>query len=61
MAEFDTQSREDQIRFWSVAKLPVVALIDSGGKRIHAWLDVQKMAKVETKERWVKEIEGPPI
>ena len=55
---FDTQSREDQIRFRSVAKLPFVALIDSGGKSIHAWLDVQKMAKVETKERWVKEIKG---
>ena len=44
MVEFDNLSREDQIRFWSAVKLPIVALIDSGGKSIHAWLDVQKLA-----------------
>ena len=40
LVEFDNLTREDQIRFWSAAKLPVLALIDSGGKSIHAWLDV---------------------
>ncbi|MGD0236946.1 MAG: hypothetical protein ABSC55_20735 [Syntrophorhabdales bacterium] len=58
MAEFDTLSREDQIRFWSAAKLPIVALIDSGGKSIHAWFDVSKLAKVETPEQWSTEIKG---
>lgn len=56
MAEFDTLNREDQIKFWCAVKLPIVALIDSGGKSIHAWIDVQKLAKVETSEQWRTEI-----
>jgi len=56
VCEFDTLSREDQILFWSAVKLPIVALIDSGGKSIHAWFDVQKLAKVETAEQWQAEI-----
>jgi hypothetical protein len=56
MVEFDNLTREDQIRFWSAVKLPISALIDSGGKSIHAWLDVQKLVKVETPEQWQSEI-----
>jgi len=56
MVEFDDLPRESQIRFWSAARLPVVCLIDSGGKSIHAWLDVQKLATVETPEQWATEI-----
>jgi len=56
LVEFDDLSREDQIRFWSAVRLPVVCLIDSGGKSIHAWLDVQKLATVETSEQWDSEI-----
>ena len=56
LVEFDDLSREDQIRFWSAARLPVACLIDSGGKSIHAWLDVQKLAPVETSEQWHAEI-----
>ena len=41
MAEFDDLSREDQIRFWSAIKVPVMALVDSGGKSIHAWIDIR--------------------
>ncbi|MEI7672284.1 MAG: hypothetical protein WCK00_09250, partial [Deltaproteobacteria bacterium] len=52
LVEFDDLPREDQIRFWSAARLPVVCLIDSGGKSIHAWLDVQKRATVTTAEQW---------
>jgi hypothetical protein len=52
LVEFDDLSREDQIRFWSAARLPVVCLIDSGGKSIHGWLDVQKRARVTTPEQW---------
>ncbi len=55
--EFDNLSYEEQIRFWTGAKLPIVALINSGGKSIHAWLDVQKLAKVETAEDWQTNIE----
>jgi hypothetical protein len=58
LAEFDTLSREDQIKFWSAAKLPIVALIDSGGKSIHAWLAVKKLAPVDTLEQWQSEIKN---
>lgn len=58
LVEFDTISREDQICFWSAAKLPVVALIDSGGKSIHGWLDVQKLTSIETPEEWAIQIKG---
>jgi hypothetical protein len=56
LVEFDNIPREDQIRFWSAAKLPILALIDSGGKSIHAWLDVQKLSNVTTGELWNQEI-----
>jgi hypothetical protein len=56
MVEFDNLSREDQIRFWSAIKLHIRALIDSGGKSIHAWIDVQKLVKVETPAQWQAEI-----
>jgi hypothetical protein len=56
LVEFDDLSKEDQIRFWSAVKLPITALIDSGGKSIHAWLDVQKLAAVETQGQWQSEI-----
>lgn len=56
LVEFDNLSREDQIRFWSAAKLPIVALIDSGGKSVHGWLDAQKLADIGTFEVWQSEI-----
>ena len=56
MVEFDDLSREDQLGFWSAARLPVVALIDSGGKSIHSWLRVSKLAQVETFDQWTTQI-----
>jgi hypothetical protein len=56
LVEFDNLSREDQIRFWSATPLPVLALIDSGGKSIHGWLDVQKLSNVSTAADWDREI-----
>ena len=58
MAEFDNLSKESQIRFWSAVKLPIVALTDSGGRSIHAWIDVQKLAPVKTSVQWAAEIKG---
>ena len=58
MVEFDARSREDQIKFWSAIKLPIVALIDSGGRSIHAWLQVSQLATVPTPEQWQSEIKG---
>lgn len=56
VVEFDDLSREEQIRFWSAVKLPIVALIDSGGKSVHAWLQVSKLATVTTAEQWATHI-----
>jgi hypothetical protein len=53
IVEFDSLSREDQIRFWAGAKLPVAALIDSGGKSIHGWVRVD----CADAEEWEREIE----
>jgi hypothetical protein len=58
LVEFDNLSREDQIRFWSAAKLPIRALIDTGGKSIHAWLDVSKLSNVTTADGWDRDIKG---
>ena len=44
IVEFDDMARPDQLAFWhSIIKrnlLPVAALVDSGNKSIHAWLEV---------------------
>jgi hypothetical protein len=56
LVEFDGLPREDQIRFWSGAKLPILALIDSGGKSIHAWLDIRKMFNVTNSDEWSQHV-----
>lgn len=58
LAEFDNLSREDQIKFWSACKLPIRALIDSGNKSIHALIDIQKLANVQTLTDWSAHIKG---
>lgn len=58
LVEFDNLSREDQIKFFCAVKLPIVALIDSGGKSIHAWLEVSKLEKIRTAEDWQTQIKG---
>jgi len=55
VAEFDGMSREDQLRFWWAVNLPVCALIDSGGKSLHAWIHVDD---VNTVEQWTTLVEG---
>jgi len=56
LVEFDNLSREDQFAFWSGVKFPVKALIDTGGKSIHGWLDVSRLADVQTADDWEKHI-----
>lgn len=56
LVEFDDMVREDQIRFWSAFKLPIVALIDTGGKSIHAWVQVSKLAEITTLDHWQSKI-----
>ena len=54
--EFDTLSRNEQFAFWGemLNVLPVVALIDSGNKSLHAWIHVPD---VHTLEEWKIKIE----
>jgi hypothetical protein len=54
VAEFDKLSRNEQIRFWYAVDLPVVALIDSGNKSLHAWLRVDG---IDTNEQWTRRVE----
>jgi len=54
VAEFDDLSRDDQIRFWWAVELPICALIDSGGKSLHAWIRVDG---VQTEARWTDLVE----
>ena len=58
LIEFDNRTRAEQIRFWSTIKLPVCALIDTGGKSIHGLVDVRKLASVKTFEQWIINIKN---
>ncbi len=56
LIEFDNLNRKDQIRFWTsnmVKELPVVALVDTGGKSIHAWIRTEN---INTLDDWQREI-----
>lgn len=55
VAEFDGMSREDQLRFWWALKVPVCALIDSGGKSLHAWIRVED---VTSADQWTETVEN---
>ena len=53
-AEFDGMPRADQLRFWAgYTAAPIVALVDSGGKSIHAILKVD----APNREAWERDIE----
>ena len=55
VAEFDGMSKADQLAlWWGFPSAPIVALIDSGGKSIHAILKVD----APNREAWAAEIEG---
>jgi hypothetical protein len=54
VAEFDQLDREQQIAFWWSVALPVVALVDSGGKSLHAWI---KVDGIGTADAWSREVE----
>ena len=58
LVEFDTLTHEEQIRFWSAVKLPIRCLVDTGGKSIHALIDVQRLSKVETLDHWNTQIKN---
>ena len=54
VAEFDGLSKADQLAFWwGFRTAPIVALIDSGGKSVHAILKVD----CATRADWEKDVE----
>ncbi len=54
VAEFDGLSKVDQLRlWWGFESAPIVALIDSGGKSIHAWLRVDCLDQAA----WERDVE----
>jgi hypothetical protein len=54
VVEFDAMPRKAQIRFWAGVKLPVVALIDSGGKSVHGWIRIDAASADE----WAHRVES---
>lgn len=52
LIEFDNLPMQDQLRFWLSIRLPVVSLVDSGGKSIHGLLDVTQLAEVGDADAW---------
>jgi len=54
VAEFDGLSKTDQLAFWwGFRSAPIAALIDSGGKSVHAWLRVD----APNRETWERDVE----
>jgi hypothetical protein len=55
LIEFDNRTIEEQIRFWSAIKLPVKALIHTGNKSLHAWIDLSGES-ITSLTQWEKTI-----
>ena len=54
VAEFDVMDKAEQLAFWwGYRSAPIAALIDSGGKSIHAWLRVD----CSDRAAWERDIE----
>lgn len=51
LVEFDNKSKEEQIAIFHQSNLPITALIDSGGKSVHAWVRVDAESKAQWEER----------
>ncbi len=47
--EFDNLTRDEQLAFWVAIPLPIVTLIDTAGKSIHAWI---KVSGITTLSDW---------
>jgi len=54
LVEFDNLPLADQLAFWQGIDLPVVALIHTGGKSVHGWVDAWAYAgrELKTAEDW---------
>jgi len=51
LVEFDRRPKAEQIAIFQQSNLPITALIDSGGKSVHAWVRVDAKDKQEWEQR----------
>lgn len=51
LVEFDHLKKEEQVAIFHQSNLPITALIDSGGKSVHAWVRVDATSRHEWDER----------
>ena len=51
LVEFDRLKKEEQVAIFHQSNLPITALIDSGGKSVHAWVRVDAADKAQWEER----------
>jgi len=51
LVEFDAKNRDEQIAIFHQSNLPITALIESGGKSVHAWVRVDASDKPQWEER----------
>lgn len=51
LVEFDSISKVEQWRVYNNSRLPIAAVIDSGGKSLHAWIKVEAANLEEFQER----------
>ena len=52
IVEFDDRSREDQACFFLQSRLPVAAIVDTGGKSLHGWIRVD----CEDSREWQRDV-----
>lgn len=45
VVEFDSVSLDEQLAFWAYIQLPVAALVTSGNKSIHSWVDLRPLSR----------------
>jgi RecA-family ATPase len=51
LVEFDEKNKDEQVSIFHQSNLPITALIDSGGKSVHAWVKVDAADKAQWEER----------
>lgn len=54
VVEFDNLPHDEQLAFWAAVRLPVVLLVDSGGKSIHGWVRVDGISEAAL---WTRVVE----
>ena len=51
LVEFDSRPKEEQYAIFRQSNLPISAIIDSGGKSIHAWVRIDAKDEAEWRDR----------